>query len=236
MTIYNPIKDTSPTPPTVVNSAANYAMGLSFTVSAPCQINGVWWWVSATQSTNASADEQIALWTVTGLGTGTYVTGSVTSAGTYTQGAWNLISFGSPITLTSGTEYIAVKGISSAASAFNYSGAASYFDSTGAGTHGYSAGPVLVYSSGASGALGSSNREPNGNGQCQYTQGTGSSGPPPNVTTTLPTSQFSATWYGLDVQIQTTVAGPVAVAYPRPSSRSVIQSFAAGRMGAAHSQ
>jgi hypothetical protein len=207
VTLYNPILDTSPTPPgSLATDATSYIFGLSFTVSLACQINGIWWWCSTGQYTNTGADEQISLWITTGPGpVGSYVAGSVASAGTYTQNAWNLISFGSPISLTPGTEYLAQKGVSSFSSSNSYSTTSLFFGS-GPGTNGFSEGPVLVYSGLLSDGA-TSNLEPFGTGQQTFSIGPGSSHPP-NVTTNQCNSSFHSTWYGMDIQIQTGAAPP----------------------------
>ena len=209
MTLYNPIRDTSPANPVVSNDNVAYVFGLSFSVSSASLINGVWWYcdIANGQIQNLAANEQIALWTVTGLHSGTYVSGSVTSAGTYVQG-WNLISFGSPVSLAGGTEYMAVKGVGSIGSSINYSATGGFFASGGAGGAGFSDGPVLVYSSGDAGAPGSSHKEPNGNGQMSFFAGSSGSAPP-NVTTSFPAGVFNGGWYGLDVQISSSAAATV---------------------------
>ena len=207
MALYNPIYDTSPSAPVLQTDAASYVFGLSFKVTTTgCYINGVWWYVAATQYTNSGADEQIALWTVTGSYTGTYVASSVTTAGTYSVG-WNLISFGSPIALTSGTEYMAMKGVSTASSSKSYCSGSpgNWFGGSGPGTNGFSEGPALVYSSDLSGFTGSSNTEPNSMGQQAFRAGSNNSAPP-NVTTAFPTTAYQSGWYGMDVQISTTAA------------------------------
>lgn len=205
MTVYNPIKDTGPTPGAVQNDATAYDFGLLFTVTAPCYLNGVWWYCGTGQYTNSNADEEIALWIATGQITGTFVAGSATTAPTYTQGAWNFIPYSSPIALSAGTEYCAVKGISSAISSHCYTAVTNFFEGGQPGGAGFSEGPGLVYSSGKTGSTGSSNLDPYGLGQqCFYT-GAGNS-IPPDVTARFPNSSFGGSWYGMDVQIATTPA------------------------------
>jgi hypothetical protein len=212
MTIYNPILDQSPSPPSLQADTANYVFGYYFTASAPCQINGVWWFFVAAggnQYNNSGGDEQIALWTVTGSGSAgeNYIAGTAVTAGTYVNG-WNFIPYASPIALTAGTEYIAVKGIAPHTHALDgYCATGSAFHSTGAWTNGIADGPVLVYSSGnVADGTGSSNQEPFGNGQMQFFTISGST--LPDVTANAPNAVFAATWYGMDIQIQTASAPP----------------------------
>lgn len=209
MTLYNPIKDVQGSTGLILQmDTTAYIFGLFFTVTSNCYINGIWWFcdVAGDQYNNNLGDEQIALWTVNGYESGSYVSGSVVTAGTYVNG-WNLISFGSPIALTAGTEYCAVKGISSFAGGNqNYTAYGDFFESGHTGGAGFSEGPVNVYSSGFSGQLGSSNTEPYGNGQQGFFVGGTSSAHPPSVTTYFPNSTFNGGWYGMDVQIATSAA------------------------------
>jgi hypothetical protein len=196
MTLYNPITDTSPTPPVNQSDKTQYVFGLVFTVTANCNINGVWWYYSgSSQYNNAGAQEQIALWSFTGS-TASYVTGSATTAGTYTTG-WNFITFSSPIALTSGTIYAAVKSVDGTAATGGQVGAycatASWFTSGGPGAAGYSEGPVLVYS----GVGGTSNVDPTAHSQQFFVSG--------SLSVTIPGSitAFQEAWYGMDIQIST---------------------------------
>jgi hypothetical protein len=198
MTLYNPITDTSPAAPSVQSDATDYIFGLVFTVTANCVINGVWWYYGGdTQYNNSGGQEQIGLWTFTG-GTATYVTGSATTAGTYSNG-WNLIPFSSPISLTSGTVYAAIKAVDGGAAAGAgavgaYCATASWFTSGGPGANGYSEGPVLVYS----GVGGTSNIDPTGHSQQFFIVST------LDVTdVTGGITAFNEAWYGMDIQIST---------------------------------
>jgi hypothetical protein len=197
MTLYNPIKDTSPAAPSNQSDNTQYVFGLVFTVTANCNINGVWWYYSGpNQYNNSGAQEQIALWSFTG-GTASYVTGSATTPGTYTTG-WNLLSFSSPIALTSGAIYAAVKSVDGAAAAGQgavgaYSATSSWFTSGGPGAAGYSEGPVLVYS----GVGGTSNIDPTAHSQQFFVSGSLSVTSPGSITA------FQEAWYGMDIQIST---------------------------------
>jgi Domain of unknown function (DUF4082) len=211
MTLYNPIKDTDPTPPTLVNDATDYIFGLSFKVTENCTINGVWWYVAPSQLTTPSPGENIALWDWTGSAWA-YVAGSETAAGTYSTG-WNLLSFGSPISISASTGYLAVKSVSGAGN--NAYSAVSEFFVTGPGTNGFTDGPVTVYSASIpSGAA--SNKEPFGQGQQVFwasgTDVTDVSGANGNLGT------FNGGWYGMDIQVSASAAssgaGLLMLAFP----------------------
>jgi hypothetical protein len=206
MTLYNPIKDTSPTPPVLANDPTNYVMGLVFTVSAACNITGIWHWVDSAQFLGP---EDFALWTITGPGpVGAYVTGSKVTGTGFTAGAWNLVLFTTPIALTAGVEYMAARtshgtGVSPTNS--GYSSAQPWFSSGSPGGAGFVAGPATVYSSNTTGFVGSANIEPTGSGQQLFnSQNAG----PVDVTVNMPNQSFHASWYGMDVQIQTGAAPP----------------------------
>ena len=229
MTLYNPLQDSGLLAPGAQqNDSSSYLFGLSFTVTANCTLNGVWWWVdnSGVQNLNSNGDEQIALFTVTGKYSGTLVAGSTTTAGTYTRNAWNLISFGTPISLTAGTEYTVLKGISALAGNHNYTQAAGTSDfGTGVFGHGVSDGPVLVYSDGT---VGLSNLEPTGMMQQMFKViGTNVSTSGKLTAANFPTTGFGASWYGMDIQVSTsspTTPPPPAqqpqIRHPQPAGRA----------------
>lgn len=207
MTLYNPITDTSPANPALATDNSAYIFGLFFTVSSACQINGVWWYcnVAGTQYRNANNDESVGLYSVASGGVHTLITQNLTGI-TYAQG-WNLLPFTSPVALTPGVEYDAAKGISAigtgGGSSNNYCATSQFFGAVGnPGTNGYSEGPVLVYSSGASGFSGVSNNEPNGLSQQTFYMGSTNSAPP-SMGANYPNTGFHSTWYGMDIQIQT---------------------------------
>lgn len=183
-----------------------YTMGLLFVVSSPgLSLQGWWHWVAG--SGQATTAEDFALWTVTGSGMGAYIASSVVTSGVFTAGQWNFVSCASPITLTSGQEYMAVKTVNKAADGNNhYSGTSLYFQS-GAGTNGITNGPLLAYSSGNAGNLGTSNRDPTAEGQMMFNAGGA------NATGLRPNNEFNATNYWLDVQVGTPAAAAPTVVY-----------------------
>jgi hypothetical protein len=198
MTLYSPIKDTAPSPPSIQSDATDYVFGLVFTVTSNCNINGVWWYYTGdTQYNNSGGQEQIGLWSFVTT-TPSYMAGTATTAGTYVTG-WNLIPFGSPVALTSGTNYAAVKGVDGAAAAGQgavgaYGATSGFFTSGGPGQHGFSEGPVLVYA----GAGGLSNVDPTGKSNQFF------------ITDTIDVTDaggsitsFGEAWYGVDVEIST---------------------------------
>lgn len=168
---------------------AQYVFGLSFKVtSANMQLDG-WWWYCDIANGQDNHAEDFALWQVTGAGTGTYVAGSVVTSGLFSQG-WNFVACASPIPLTSGQEYRAVKTTNKAsASSTTYSHTASFF-----GGAGYVNGPLTIFSAPA-GFGGTSNTEPSGDGQMVFVT------PATGVTTAYPNQQFNSAWYGSDVQV-----------------------------------
>ena len=83
--------------------SGNYIAGTLFKVtSAGYQLTGYGFW-RADNSQSASAS--FALWKATGTGTGTLVASSSASLSSMTAGAWNYVSLGTPIALTSGQVY-----------------------------------------------------------------------------------------------------------------------------------
>jgi len=172
-----------------------YTMGLSFQVtSLGCELLGYWWWIADANQDNTA--HQFALWTPTGAGTGTLVAGSALTSGALSLG-WNLVSYGTPIALTSGTEYRAVIAIISTGFTAGYSATSHFWDS-GAGTAGITNGPLSAYcSSGGSGTV-----EPQDAAQMVFN--TGGSDPAVNY----PSSSFNSTNYWLDVQVSAPAPPP----------------------------
>ncbi len=192
MPSYRGLAAFTPAPPPT--DATQYVFGLSFKATSPgCQLDG-WWWYCDIANGQSTAAEDFALWQVTGAGTGTYIAGSVVTSGTFVQG-WNFIPCATPIPLTSGQEYRAVKTTNkSLAGSLNYCHTADFFD-TGSGSAGSVNGPLTVFAAPGAGT----NPEPSGDGQMVFIV----PGSTPNATTNYPTSEFQQSWYGLDIQIST---------------------------------
>jgi hypothetical protein len=192
-------------------------MGLSFKVtSANMQLDGWWWWCDIAGSQSPAA-EDFALWTSTGTGTGAYVTGSKVTSGTFVQG-WNFVACSSPIPLTSGQEYRAVKTTDRGATGSNSYTAVSHFFDTGPGVAGSVNGPLTIFA--RNGAA--TNPEPAGDGQMVFASGRS------DVTLYYPVTEFNQTWYGMDVQVSDIAAGQTVnlttaqetIAAPAPSLHS----------------
>lgn len=113
--------------------------GLTFQVTvAGCQLTEVGWYVPVGETTLAGSSYEALLWsTTTGL-TGTLL-GSQAGSGTFTAGAWNWITLGTPISLSTGVFYVA--GISSPdLIQFVHS----YWSSGGPGAAGMTSGPIFA--------------------------------------------------------------------------------------------
>lgn len=192
MTIYTALKQTFTPSGVVASDGSQQLMGISFKVtSANMQFDG-WWYYCDVASGQGSAAEDFALWQVTGAGAGTYIAGSKVTSGTFSQG-WNFIPASSPIALTSGQEYRAVRSVNKAGTGTRPYSFTSHFFDTGSGSAGAVSGPLTVFS--ASGNA--TNPDPSGDGQQVFT----TSSPVTDVTTGYPTGQFNAAWYGMDVQV-----------------------------------
>ena len=189
---------------------SQYVFGLSFKVTSPgLSLQGWWWWVANTAQTGDAED--FALWEATGAGTGTYVTGSKVTSGTFTGGQWNFVACNTPIPLTSGQEYRAVKTVALANIGPAYTATANYFD-TGGGGSGIVNGPLTGFAYPGAGT----NPEPAGDGQMVFNSGA------TDVTTQYPASQFNETNYWLDVQV-----GTSAVDHTATAALTVTPSFSA---------
>jgi len=181
--------------------STDYVMGVSFKVtSAGLSLAGYWWWVAdASQNTNPTA---FALWQSTGPGSGTLVSGSPVTSGTFSLG-WNFTPLAIPVALTPATEYRAALGVGSGSLATGYSDTPAFW-STGPGASGISNGPLLAYS----GIGGSSSNEPEGNGQMVFAASAS------DPTLSYPTSSFADTNYWLDVQVTDGGSGASATGVP----------------------
>lgn len=171
------------------SDSTSYTMGLSFKVtSAGLSLKGYWWWVA--DIFQNTAPQGYGLWTPTGAGTGTVVSGSGLSSGTFSIG-WNYTPYVTPIALTQNQEYRAVTTVT-VGSGFSvgYSATAHFWD-TGPGAAGIVNGPLLAYS----GVGGSANNEPFDDAQMVFDNG-GTS-----ATGQYPATAFNQTNYWLDVQV-----------------------------------
>jgi hypothetical protein len=170
--------------------STQYVMGLSFKVTtASVQLDG-WYWYCDIANSQDNSPEDFALWQSTGHTSGIYIAGSKVTSGSFVQG-WNFVACGTPIPLTSGQEYRAVKTTNkSHSSSTTYCHTGLFFESGGGGA-GVVNGPLTIFA----GPTGSANQDPSGDGQMTFNSGTF------DVTTNYPSNQFNASWYGLDVQV-----------------------------------
>lgn len=148
--------------------------GVLFTVSQTCQLSGIAFYVPTGEVMLTGSSYTGLLWSTTTGITGTQL-GSQTGTGTWVAGAWNWITLSSPITLSTGTTYVA--GISSPDQiqfVHNYWGAGD----PGAG--GRTSGPITVPDD---------TTAPNNNQQGNAS-GIG----------TFPASS-TGSWYGVDIQV-----------------------------------
>jgi hypothetical protein len=205
VTTYTGLKQ-SFTPGAPPSDSTQYVFGLSFKVTSSGVTFDGWWWYCDIASGQSSAAEDFALWTVTGAGTGTYVTSSKVTSGTFSQG-WNFVAAPAGISLTSGQEYRAVKTTNkSGAGSITYCHTANFF-STGSGSSGGVSGPLTVFSAPGN----ATNPEPSGDGQMVFTN------PAADVTANYPNANFQQSWYGLDVQVSSsgaTVSGDASLTAP----------------------
>lgn len=190
---------------TAASDTSQYVMGLAFSVTrANMQLDGWWWYVAAGQGTAA---EDFALWTLSGVAAGTYVTGSKVTSGTFAAG-WNFVPCATPIPLVQGTDYLAVKTTNkSGAGSAPYSAIGAYF-AAGAGGAGVVNGPLTIWSS--STVQGGTKPDPFNRTQMVFAS------PATDVTTTLPASSFNNAWYSLDIQVSDVggVTGTGGIAAP----------------------
>jgi hypothetical protein len=171
------------------NDDATWDFGIQFTVAASCQLSGYWWYLPSTGNADATK-YTFTLWTTADGTSGSLVSGStVSGTGTWNQGAWNFVPLTSPVTLTSGTTYVAVNSISTTVAAA-YQFRSSYW-STGAGSGGITSGPITAPGSAA--ALAGHQQPFNEPGSASF-----------------PSGVFGATFYGIDIDISVTApAAPV---------------------------
>ncbi|HEX5997501.1 MAG TPA: DUF4082 domain-containing protein [Jiangellales bacterium] len=96
------------TPPST-DGAAVVQAGVAVQPDVDISVSGVWWY----QRTSGPATVRASLWSASGP-TNLADSGNVSTAG-FTSEAWNLIPFGSPVTLTGGGAYAAAVLVASSA-------------------------------------------------------------------------------------------------------------------------
>lgn len=181
-------------PPAGASSVSSFTRtdGYQFTVSSGCQFTGYWYYVPAGETSLTGSTYTGNLWTTTTGLTGTLVSAAAgVGTGTFTAAAWNFIPI-TPVTLSVGVTYII--GISHPNQLeFLHN----YWTTGGGGASGLTSGPITVPS--ATTALNNAQQPTN----------TG-------AVNTFPPAASSATWYGVDFQVDTgggtnaTVTGVVA--------------------------
>lgn len=158
-------------------------LGVQFKVNqSGLTLNGYYFWVDATNNDVDHTKYSWRLYSTTNGTSGTLISGSTVSvAADFTPGQWNYQALSTPVTLTSGTTYVASLHYSGTA-ANHYNHVLSYW-STGAGASGITNGPLTA--PGSSTALG-------GN-QCPENE--------PSASAAFPASSFSASNYWIDVSV-----------------------------------
>lgn len=202
-------------PGTSAGDPSPYVIGLSFEVTNPGMVlQGWWWWVASNQGI---VGEDFGLYVVNGHLSGTFVGGSKVSIGNgvLIRSQWNFIACNSPIPLTAGQEYRAVKTVDRDLSGdFGYSSTANFW-SSGPGGGGITNGPLTAYSS-----LG----EPTGDGQMTFFSVT-SGNPAVDNPADYPDAEFNNSNYWLDVEVTTSgVLPPAGSVMFGSSTRSMVVS------------
>ena len=129
--------------PAVEADTSSTDLGVQFKVTSGSAItfNGYWRWSGTGQDTNGTHYSFKLFSTANGT-TGSLVTGtSVTGAGTWTVGSWYYTPLSVPVTLVSGTTYVA--SVTHTTAANHYPATASYW-SSGAGSAGITNGPLIA--------------------------------------------------------------------------------------------
>lgn len=187
-------------PGTGTTDTDHYVMGISFKVTSPgMTLTGWYIWVAA--ASQATTAENCALWVVNGAASGSYVASSSVSSGALTAGQWNFVAATSPIALTSGQEYRAVRSANLAADLNNHYASTGHYWDSGAGSGSIVNGPLTGFAAPGAGT----NPEPSGDGQMTFIT------PATDVTASYPTSEFNQTNYWLDVQVTAPAAGAGAL-------------------------
>ncbi|HUB93300.1 MAG TPA: DUF4082 domain-containing protein [Verrucomicrobiae bacterium] len=153
--------------------------GIQFFVSQTCQLTAIGYWLPAGGTTTGSS-YSANLWTTTTGNTGTLVSGPVNGSGTWATSAWNWISLGTPVTLSTGTTYVAA--LTSADELEYYHG---YWGTGNPGASGVTSGPLTA--PGVATAAGG----------IQQPTVTAANAFPNNVSS-------GGTWYGVDIQVSVT--------------------------------
>jgi Glycosyl hydrolases family 16/Domain of unknown function (DUF4082) len=163
-------------------------VGLQFTVSLSGYVlSGYWWYVDSGGDTNG-AHYSFSLFTTANGTTGSLVSGSqVTGSGTWTVG-WNYTALASPVTLSTGTTYVAAGTMPATLLEYDNN-----YWSSGGGSAGVTSGPVSAPS--AASALGGATQRFNS----------------PSTGGFPATAPGVATWYGIDVAV---TGPPVPVGNP----------------------
>lgn len=175
MSTYTIWNNTIPSGTSTVNASAR-TDGIQFTVSQPCQLTAIGYYLPASSTTTGSSYTAY-LWTTTNASSGTLVSGPTSGSGTWLTPAWNWVSLGTPYTLSTGVTYVA--GISSVD---NLQFVHSYYAAGNPGANGFTSGPVTV--PGVAGAVG------------------GIQQPYATAANSFPNSVSSGgTWYGVDIQV-----------------------------------
>ena len=178
------------------NDNSSYVFGLTFKVTQPnMQLDGFRIYVAASAG-QSTAPEDFALWIPSSSTSGSYVAGSKVTSGTFVNG-WNFIPCNTPIPLTSGTTYTAVKSVNKGGVGFlfAYNLVTSYFAAGNPGAAGIVNGPLTIFSSSSG-----SNPNPFNNAQQIFIGG------PDDVIANYPDNSFLDTWYGMDVQVSNIAA------------------------------
>jgi Domain of unknown function (DUF4082) len=181
---------------TLTSDANDYTMGVQFSVSQACTLTGIWWY---SVSGATALPGTIALYSVSGGGSGTLVHSETPSWSGAAGSGWVNAEFSSPPSLTASTNYKACVGISGVAGNW-YSSTSNYW-SSGAGSGGITNGP-----------LSAPNNAGGDGGQDTFHAG---------ATLTYPATSFSAGNYWVDPEVQ-----PSGAANTATGSLTVTPAFA----------
>lgn len=179
-------------PSSPANDTSQYIFGRSFKVTADCLLFAYRWWVATGQSVAA---EDFGLYAVNGFHSGTFVAGSKVTSGAFTTGQWNIVACSTPILLTAGQEYRAVKTINKSGGAVKgYSATSLYWDTGGPGEAGIVNEPLVTFAKPGAAV----NPEPSGDGQMVFFAVAS-----PDVANPAhyPSNQFNSANYWFDVVV-----------------------------------
>lgn len=176
--------------------------GVLFTVSAASTLTEIAFYVPATETTLAGSSYTAQLWTTTTGFTGTLVTSNA-GTGTFTAGAWNWITLTSPVSLTTGVNYIASVVSPDLIQFLHF-----YWETGNPGAAGIVSGPINV--PGTASAPGLS----------QQSNSVGSVFPQPSST---------QSWFGIDVMV-TTSGGGGGTAHTSAATLATTPTFLATRI------